>query len=122
MRELDQREVGMVSGGSPALITGAAGAFVGGVGSGIGYLLESTNPSASGFIGAVVVGTVSGALMGSGVKLVSMAMNGTRGVAAPGVSAIGLAYDCQRVDVVPVDTHDQPLDGVLTPSNTLWFD
>jgi 5-formyltetrahydrofolate cyclo-ligase len=39
-----------------------------------------------------------------------------------GVSAIGLAYDCQRVDVVPVDTHDQPLDGVLTPSNTLWFD
>lgn len=92
MRELDQREVGMVSGGSPAVVTGAAGAFVGGVGSGIGYLLESSNPSASGFIGAVAVGTVSGALMGSGVKLVSMAINGTRGVAAPGVSAIGLGF------------------------------
>lgn len=39
-----------------------------------------------------------------------------------GVSAIGLAYDCQRVDTVPADTHDQPLDAVLTPANTLWFD
>lgn len=39
-----------------------------------------------------------------------------------GVSAIGLAYDCQRVDMVPADSHDQPLDAVLTPSNTLWFD
>lgn len=42
--------------------------------------------------------------------------------ARDGVSAIGLAYDCQRVDMVPVDAHDQPLDAVLTPSNTLWFD
>lgn len=39
-----------------------------------------------------------------------------------GVNAIGLAYDCQRVDGVPADAHDQPLDGVITPSSTLWFD
>ena len=38
------------------------------------------------------------------------------------LTAVGLGYDCQRVDVVPVDTHDQPLDAVLTPTNTLWFD
>lgn len=39
-----------------------------------------------------------------------------------GIMAIGVAYDCQRVDAVPVDSHDQPLDGVITPSSTLWFD
>jgi 5-formyltetrahydrofolate cyclo-ligase len=37
------------------------------------------------------------------------------------VSAIGLAYDVQRVDAVPVDTHDQPLDGVITNSGAIWF-
>lgn len=38
------------------------------------------------------------------------------------VTSIGLAYDAQRVDAVPVDTHDQPLDAVITNSGTLWFD
>ena len=37
------------------------------------------------------------------------------------VTAIGLAYDAQRVDTVPTDPHDQPLDAVITPSGILWF-
>jgi 5-formyltetrahydrofolate cyclo-ligase len=37
------------------------------------------------------------------------------------VTAIGLAYDVQRVDAVPVDAHDQPLDAVITNSGTIWF-
>jgi 5-formyltetrahydrofolate cyclo-ligase len=38
------------------------------------------------------------------------------------VTAVGLAYDIQRVDAVPADAHDQPLDAVITNSGTLWFD
>jgi 5-formyltetrahydrofolate cyclo-ligase len=38
------------------------------------------------------------------------------------VTAIGLAYDVQRVDAVPADKHDQPLDAVITPSGIFWFD
>lgn len=37
------------------------------------------------------------------------------------VTAIGLAYDLQQVDSVPAEPHDQPLDGVITNSGTLWF-
>jgi 5-formyltetrahydrofolate cyclo-ligase len=37
------------------------------------------------------------------------------------VMAVGLAYDAQRVDAVPVDRHDQPLDGVITNSGAIWF-
>lgn len=32
------------------------------------------------------------------------------------ISAIGLAYDFQQVDDLPVEAHDQPLDRILTPS------
>ena len=32
------------------------------------------------------------------------------------ISAIGLAYDFQQVDGLPVEAHDQPLDSILTPS------
>ena len=94
-RELELREVDMVSGASPALITGGIGAVVGGVGSGVGYLLESSNPTASGFVGNVVVGTISGAFLGSGVKLVSMAFSGVRGVAVRGVTAIGVGLPAE---------------------------
>jgi 5-formyltetrahydrofolate cyclo-ligase len=29
---------------------------------------------------------------------------------------IGMAFDCQRVDTVPVEPHDQPLDAIITES------
>lgn len=29
---------------------------------------------------------------------------------------IGMAYDCQRIDSVPVEAHDQPLEGIITES------
>lgn len=35
---------------------------------------------------------------------------------------IGLAYDFQLVDVLPVDEHDRPLSAVMTETRTLWFD
>jgi 5-formyltetrahydrofolate cyclo-ligase len=35
------------------------------------------------------------------------------------VVAIGIAYDEQRVDAVPHDGYDQPLDWILTPSGPL---
>jgi 5-formyltetrahydrofolate cyclo-ligase len=38
------------------------------------------------------------------------------------VTAIGLAYDVQRVDTVHADGHDQALDGVITNTGALWFD
>ena len=33
---------------------------------------------------------------------------------------IGVAFDCQRVDTVPVEAHDQPLDAMLTESGLRW--
>ena len=36
--------------------------------------------------------------------------------AHPGVVAIGLAWDCQLVDDLPVEPHDQPLHMVVTPT------
>jgi 5-formyltetrahydrofolate cyclo-ligase len=38
------------------------------------------------------------------------------------VIAVGLAYDEQRVDAVPVESYDQRLDWVLTPSGPKKFD
>ncbi len=35
------------------------------------------------------------------------------------IAAVGLAYDEQKVDAVPHDSYDQPLDWVLTPSGPL---
>ncbi len=32
------------------------------------------------------------------------------------VLAIGIAWDCQRLENVPLETHDMPLAGVITPS------
>jgi 5-formyltetrahydrofolate cyclo-ligase len=32
------------------------------------------------------------------------------------VVAVGVAYDAQRVDAVPRDRYDEPLDWVLTPT------
>jgi len=37
------------------------------------------------------------------------------------VFALGLAYDGQEVDRLAIDHHDQPLDGVLTPSGLRVF-
>lgn len=39
--------------------------------------------------------------------------------AAKPAIAIGVAYDEQRVDAVPTDTYDEPLDWVLTPSGPI---
>ncbi len=33
---------------------------------------------------------------------------------APAIAAVGLAYAAQEMDNLPMDSHDQPLDGVLT--------
>jgi 5-formyltetrahydrofolate cyclo-ligase len=37
------------------------------------------------------------------------------------VIAVGVAYDELRVDAVPVESYDQPLDWVLTPSGPMKF-
>lgn len=37
------------------------------------------------------------------------------------VIAVGLAYDELKVDAVPVESYDQPLDWVLTPSGPVKF-
>ena len=37
------------------------------------------------------------------------------------ISAIGLAYDFQRVDELPVEAHDEPLDSILTPAGLKKF-
>lgn len=36
------------------------------------------------------------------------------------VLAVGLAYDGQEVETVPVGRHDQAMDGVITDLRTLW--
>ena len=36
--------------------------------------------------------------------------------AHPGVPAIGLAWDCQLAETLPLEPHDRPLDAVVTPS------
>ncbi|MEX0341928.1 MAG: 5-formyltetrahydrofolate cyclo-ligase [Erythrobacter sp.] len=36
--------------------------------------------------------------------------------AHPGTTAIGLAWDTQRVDKLPVEAHDQPLSAIVTPT------
>lgn len=38
------------------------------------------------------------------------------------VTAVGVAYDEQRVDAVPIESYDQRLDWVLTPSGPLRCD
>ena len=36
--------------------------------------------------------------------------------AHPDVIALGLAWDCQRVDSLPLEPHDKPLLGIITPT------
>lgn len=36
--------------------------------------------------------------------------------AHPGTRALGLAWDCQKLDAAPREPHDQILDGVITPT------
>lgn len=36
--------------------------------------------------------------------------------AHPDILAFGLAWDCQLVDSLPIEAHDHPLDGVITPT------
>lgn len=40
----------------------------------------------------------------------------------PGFRAIGLAYRFQRLDRLPRDAHDHPLDAVVTEAGFEWFD
>jgi len=37
------------------------------------------------------------------------------------ILTIGIAYDEQEVEAVPVDNHDQRMDAVITDRRTLWF-
>ncbi|MDE2403372.1 MAG: 5-formyltetrahydrofolate cyclo-ligase [Sphingomonadales bacterium] len=36
--------------------------------------------------------------------------------AHPGARAVGLAWDCQLVETLPVEPHDRPLEAVVTPT------
>ena len=36
--------------------------------------------------------------------------------AQPDLVAIGLAWDCQLVDALPIEPHDRPLHAVVTPT------
>lgn len=36
--------------------------------------------------------------------------------ANPDVMALGLAWDCQKVDMLPIEPHDMPLRAVVTPT------
>jgi 5-formyltetrahydrofolate cyclo-ligase len=35
--------------------------------------------------------------------------------------AIGLAFDCQEVEALPLEIHDQPMDYIITPTRILSF-
>jgi 5-formyltetrahydrofolate cyclo-ligase len=37
------------------------------------------------------------------------------------VVTVGIAYDEQQIDALPVDGHDQRMDAVMTDQRTLWF-
>ncbi len=37
------------------------------------------------------------------------------------IIAIGLAYDEQEIDAVPIGSHDQRLDAIMTDRRALWF-
>lgn len=41
---------------------------------------------------------------------------------APSFMAIGIAYDCQKIDTVVCEPHDQKLQAVITPQFTYVFD
>jgi 5-formyltetrahydrofolate cyclo-ligase len=35
------------------------------------------------------------------------------------IMAIGIAFDCQEVDVIPILAHDQPMDYIITPTRVI---
>ncbi len=96
MRVLEQQEVEMVSGGVNP-IGGGAGAVLGGVGTGISYLFSDPSPTVGGFLSEVAIGTLTGALVGSGASLLVMAWHGTKGAAVVGTVAIGTGFTIHAV-------------------------
>ena len=61
----------------------------------------------------------SGARLGYGGGYYDRTLEGLR--REKKVAAIGLAHDFQRLEELPTEPHDQPLDGVITPSGVHWF-
>ena len=41
--------------------------------------------------------------------------------ALPGVPTLGVAFACQRMEVVPAGPHDAPLDAVATEAGVMRF-
>lgn len=41
--------------------------------------------------------------------------------ANPDMCVVGYGFDCQRVDCVPTEPHDVPLDCMVTDSQVYWF-
>ena len=62
-----------------------------------------------------------GARLGYGGGHYDRTLEALRGSGDP-VIAIGLAFDMQEMPQLPVDRHDQRLDGILTPSGGRRFD
>jgi hypothetical protein len=58
-------------------------------------MIRESSPTLGGFVAEVAVGTISGALIGSGASLLVMAWNGTRGAAVVGTVAIGTGFTIQ---------------------------
>lgn len=99
MRELDEREVGMVGGGVNP-VSGGFGAVMGGIGGGVSYLFRETSPTVGGFVSEVAIGTLTGALVASGASLLVMAWHGTKGAAVVGTVAIGTGLAVHAVSGV----------------------
>ena len=94
MRELTVEETREVAGGALGLLTGAAGAIIGGGFAGAGYAFDASsqgNFSWGGFAATVATNSAGGFLIGSGTTLIAAAAAGTlRGAAVLGVTMIGV--------------------------------
>ncbi len=62
---------------------------------------------------------LAGQRLGYGAGYYDRTINALR--AKGQLTAVGLAYDAQRVDAVPAGGHDQELDAVITNAGALWF-
>jgi 5-formyltetrahydrofolate cyclo-ligase len=40
---------------------------------------------------------------------------------SPGQTVLAVVHDVEVLDAIPVEEHDRPVDGALTPSGVLWF-